>query len=215
MTGRIHFRRLIPGLIGAAFVIAVGIGLTLLIRSFMDAEPPRTKKLVQNITLLKPPPPKIEEPPPEPELEEEKVEVPEPEQLEELPELASDEPPPGEQLGLDAAGGAGADAFGLIGRKGGRGLLAGGPFGGYAGQLQKDVEDALHQDDAIRSLRYSVVIRMWVDRQGRVERVALGKSTGDPAVDDAIVAALTGVVLGAVPPLEMPMPVKLRITARL
>jgi protein TonB len=218
MPRKIHYRRFVPGLIGVAVVASVGAGLVYMISTFMDAEPPKVKKTVQNITLLKPPPPppKLEEQPPEPEIEEEEeVEVPEPEQMEELPDVASDEPMAGDDLGLDADGGAGGDAFGLIGRKGGRGLLAGGMFGSYAGKLRKGIEDVLHQDDTIRSRRYSVVIKMWVDDSGTIERVSLGRSTGEPEVDEAIVAALTGANLDEPPPLEMPMPVKLRITARL
>jgi hypothetical protein len=217
MKGKIHYRRFLPGLIGAVFVAAVGIGVTLLIREFMHAEPPKAKKVVQNITLIKPPPPppRLEETPPEPELEEEKVDLPEPEPLEDLPELASDETAPGDSLGLDAEGSGAGDGFGLIGRKGGRGLLSGTPFGGYTTKLRKSVEQALHRDDTVRSRRYSIVVRMWVGSSGAIERVVLGSTSGEPEVDDAIISSLTGMVVSEAPPLEMPMPVKMRITARL
>ena len=218
MTGKHHpLRRFLPGLIGAALVVSVGVGVTLFISQFLDSEPPRTKKVVQNITLIKPPspPPKIDEPPPEPEVEEEKVNVPEPEPLEDLPDLSNDDAPAGDSLGLDADGAGAGDGFGLIGRKGGRGLFAGGPFGGYATKLQKSVEQALYNDDRIRSRRYSLVLRMWVSRDGRIERVALNDTTGEPEVDDAIVDSLTGMIVSDAPPIEMVMPVKLRITARL
>jgi protein TonB len=217
MSRKLHFRRILPGLIGVVLVAAVGVGAALLIGSFMGSEPPKVKKVVQNITLIKPPPPppKIEEQPPEPEIEEEKVELEEPETLEEIPEMPGDDAPPGDTLGLDADGSGTSDGFGLIGRKGGRSLLASGMFGGYATVLRKSVEQALHRDDRIRSRRYSVVLRMWVDSGGQIERVTLRDTTGEPAVDDAIVDSLTGLALGESPPLEMPMPVKMRITARL
>ncbi|HAZ42809.1 MAG TPA: TonB-dependent receptor, partial [Methylococcaceae bacterium] len=41
------------------------------------------------------------------------------------PEQA-EEPPPGENLGVDADGAAGGDSFGLVGKKGGSGFLGGG-----------------------------------------------------------------------------------------
>jgi len=51
----------------------------------------------------------------------EKIEEPEPEPEEPLPDVP-DEKPAGD-TGLDAEGTAGSDAFGLVGRKGGKGLL--------------------------------------------------------------------------------------------
>lgn len=216
MARKIHFRRFLPGLVGALLTVSVGAGVTKLISGFMNAQPPKVKKVVQNITLIKPPPPppRLEEPPPEPEVEK-KVDVPEPEPLEELPDAAADDAPPGDSLGLDADGSGAGDGFGLIGRKGGRGLLSGGPFGGYTAVLRKSIEQALQRDDTVRTRRYSVIVRMWVGSDGRVERVTLGDTTGQPDVDDAIVDSLTGMVVSQGPPLEMPMPVKLRITARL
>ena len=84
-------------------------------------------------------PPETEPPPPPP--PEEKVDLAEPE-----PEpQPSNDPPPGEQLGLDAEGAAGADGFGLAARPGGRDLLASGgsAYAWYAGLLKSEILDRL------------------------------------------------------------------------
>src|SRR5689334_3282657 len=102
----------------------VGVGLFFLIRHFVKQEAPATKKVVQEIRVIRPPPPPPETPPPPPPPPEEKVDLKEPEP--EPDPTPTNEPPPGEQLGLDADGSAGSDGFGLAARKGGRDLLASG-----------------------------------------------------------------------------------------
>ena len=89
----------------AAAVLAVVGGIGWLIAANMGAPVTQTKKLVQQVQIIRPTPPDTPPPPPPPEPEE--VDVPEPEAPE--PEAAADEPPAGEQLGLDAEGVAGAD----------------------------------------------------------------------------------------------------------
>jgi hypothetical protein len=212
-------RRVLPGLFALLFIASVGVGAAIMIGKFMDAEPVKVERKIQTITVLAPPPPppKIEQKPPEPEIEQEKVQIPEPETLDELPEEASEEPAAGD-LGLDAEGGAGTDSFGLIGRKGGRGLLAGAgdPLARFAGQVQKLIQQALYTDDAIRRHEYSVVLKVWVAFDGSIERTELAGSTGKPTVDERIEHAIADMPrLSAAPPPDLPMPIKLRITARL
>ena len=174
-------------------------------------EPPK----VQEISLIQPPPPpppppKLEEPPPE-----EQVEIPEPE-LEPVPEEAvSDEPPPGTDLGLDAEGVAGADGFGLRAKKGGRGLIGGGDRNRwYAGVIQHDLQGLLADNDDARGAKYSVIVKLWISADGRIERFDLSDSTGDDKTDQALRATLTGLRLSDPPPNDMPQPVKLRVVSR-
>lgn len=212
------WKKHLPKLLGTAVVLSVGLGALTLIKNFMNADPVSPKKQVQQITLLTPPsppplPPKIERPP-EPEVQEE-VDLPEPEQLEDLPDQAN-EPAAGDLLGLDAEGGAGGDAFGLIGRKGGRGLLSGDPHMLYASLLSKRIEDALLEDDSIRKKAYSAVAWIWVSRDGRIQRAELRRSSGDKLIDDRLVAAINGLqAFAETPPDGMPQLIKLRISSRL
>ena len=177
-------------------------------------EPPA----IQQISLVQPPPPpppppKMEEPPP-PEIEE--VEVPEPEPEPVADNTAADEPLPGDDLGLDADGVAGADGFGLRAKKGGRGLIGGGdPNRWYAGVIQSDLQNWLAEIEDIRKGRYAAVVKIWIADDGAVESAELEKSTGDSGLDAAIERALgAGFRISRSPPEDMPQPVRLRITSR-
>jgi protein TonB len=218
MSGQLHWRRILPAVFGLLFISSVGIGAAVLIGHFMDGEPVKVERKIQNITLLAPPPPPPPvEKPPEPEVQQEKVEIPEPEVPQDLPDQPSDEPP-AQDLGLDAEGGAGSDSFGLVGRKGGRGLLggAGSPEARFAGQVQKEIQQALYRDDSLRQQAYSIVLKVWVAFDGTIQRTDLDGSTGFRNVDDRIASAIADLPkLADAPPPDMPMPIRLRITARL
>lgn len=214
--------RLVP-VAGVGTILAlVGFGGYWVFHS-MTGEGPPPPPPVQEISLVKPPPPpppppKEEEPMEEPEVEEEEVEVPEPEQvMEDLPEELNDEPPPGTELGVDAEGGAGGDAFGLVGRKGGRGLLGGGGsrFGWYAGIIQQDIQSRLSEIEEVRTLGYTVVVKLWLAADGSVETTELERGTGDPDLDLKLRSALTsGFRLSEAPPEDLPQPIRLRISSR-
>jgi TonB family protein len=159
--------------------------------------------------------------PPEPEVKEEKIPEPEPDkEPDKAPEEA--EEPPGEQLGVDAEGGAGSDAFGLAARKGRRSILGGTPGSAiiwYGGQIKKGLEQQLQSllTDSARQQAYSVVVDIWVGADGRVSRAELASGSGKPEVDAAIRSALPklNLSLQKPPPENMPQPVKVRVTSRI
>jgi len=214
MNTKLKFLRYLPHAIGILLVLAIGIGVYLLQGVF--EKPAQAKKQVQQITVIQPPPPPpppSEQKPPEPEPEPEQIEEPEPEP--EQPQ--AEETAPSEDLGVDAEGGAGGDAFGLMGKKGGRGLIGGG--GGnavifYGQHLQQEVAEALHRalDEKARRTRYAVTASIWVDRDGRISRAELSSGTGVAEVDQALRQALANLNLRLKePPPNMPQPVKIRI----
>lgn len=210
-------RRWVPWLGGGVILVAFCGMVYALVSSLGGTAPPPQPK-VQQISIVQPPPP----PPPPPEIEprppeEEKVEVPEPEpEPEPVAEDQSDEPPPGEDLGLDADGVAGSDGFGLRAKKGGRGLIGGGDANRwYAGVVQTDLQRLLAGIDDLRRGRYSVIVRIWVDEDGRVTKSELVGSSGDGELDAAIRRALdSDTRLSQAPPSELPQPIKLRISSR-
>ncbi len=215
------WRRLLPSL-AILLVLALIVSLAwYFIRAMLDKPITKPRQQVQKITLLRPPPP----PPPPPKMEQppqpqEPIDTPEPEPEPETPEPESqaDEPPPGEDLGLDADGSGAGDAFGLVGKKGGRGLIGGhggSRFGWYAGLLKQDIESLLSDDDGIRKNRYSVILKIWLTPGGRIDRVKVVGSSGDPGLDMALEQALTrGGALSEAPPQDLPQPIRLRITSR-
>ena len=204
-----------------AFVVVVAVisGLLIwLVGGMLSApiEPP--KKTVQEIKVIRPPPPppEVEEPPPpEPEVEEE-VDIPEPEDVPDMPDM---EPPPGEQLGLDADGSAGGDAFGLAARKGGRGLIGSGDGDAnlwFANNVVKvAVLDLLTNIDGLLITRYRIRLNLWVNQKGEVTRFKMLETTGDTNVDAKINNAMSKLKrFSTLPPPNMPQPIKLAIEAR-
>lgn len=205
------------------FILAVVVisGLVIWYIGGLISEPVEApKKTVQEIKVIRPPPPEPEieeEPPPEPEVEEE-VDIPEPEP-EALPDVPDMEPPPGD-LGLDADGVAGGDSFGLAARKGGRGLIGSSGEGDinlwYANSVVKvAVLDLLSNIDGILITRYRVRLNVWVSPSGEMTRYKLLQSTGDAEVDQKIKAAMNKLKrFVEIPPPSMPQPVKMAIEAR-
>lgn len=192
----------------------VGVGLFFLIRHFVKQEAPATKKVVQEIRVIRPPPPPPETPPPPPPPPEEKVDLKEPEP--EPDPTPTNEPPPGEQLGLDADGSAGSDGFGLAARKGGRDLLASGgsAYAWYAGLLKNEILGKLQDEKKVRAASYSIQVRVWVRPDGTIERVRFTQSSGSGERDKAIEDAITRIRLSQAPPTDMPQPISLRIASR-
>jgi protein TonB len=176
--------------------------------SKLNKKPPH---IVENITLIRPPPPPEELPPPPPE----KLDQPLPQdQPDPTPDNA---PTPSPQLGLDTEGTAGGDSFGLAARKGGGDLVgAGGAvFAWYTGKLKAEVSDRLSSDAKLRGKKYSVGVRIWIEADGRIKEARITSGSGNHDLDNTITADL--VALGRLsesPPLEMPQPITLQIVSR-
>jgi protein TonB len=212
MSTKSRLQRLLLTLTILLFAGTAGGAIAYFIKSMLSSAPAQVKQIVYEVKIIRPPPPPPEVEPP-PEVREE-VEIPQPE---DTPEVADTEPA-GEQLGLDAEGTAGGDGFGLVGRKGGRDLLAGsgGAFAWYTGLLKNEILARLQESGRARSEAYDIVVRLWLRSDGGVERVNLAISTGDPELDGAIEAALSGIDrIAQAPPIEMPQPVSLRIVSRI
>jgi protein TonB len=207
------------GIIVLALGAAVALGLWL--KNFLGSDKPPPKTSLQQITLLKPPPPPPpppEQKPPEP-LVKEEVKLPDP-----APEPTdqADEPPPGPDLGIDAEGTGSGDGFGLVGKKGGADLIGGSkgnPWAWYDAILNDAVnsafQEALAREKALKDKTYKVVVKVWINTGGKIERIALADKTGDPKVDELLKDALQNLrALREGPPADMPQPVKIRVTSR-
>ncbi len=173
---------------------------------------PDKKNVVQQITMIRPPPPPPEPPPPPPEPEiEEEIEEEVIEELEDAMPDEMDSEPVGDNLGLDAEGGAGSDGFGLVGRKGGRGIVG----GGYAGLIQRELTDLLIEDKELRRREYLFILKVWVDKFGKIERYDLNQKTGEKKEKHLLENALAKLEkLSEAPPLELPQPITLRIRSQ-
>jgi periplasmic protein TonB len=225
-------RSLRYALMAGGLLLAVA-ALWLIVKGLMKPSEPAKKRVVQQIQLVKPPapPPPPKEQPKPPEIKpREEVKVNEPPPPTPQQQQAQNEPPPSPNLGLDAQGSAGADGFGLAARQGGRdittlgkegaGGLGGGvsriAFNAYTSLLQNRVQDEISRNANLRDGDYRAVVRVWLTREGGIQRVELVGTSGDPERDRQIRNALAEMApLREPPPENMPQPVRLRITSRL
>jgi protein TonB len=207
--------RYLPMIALGVGITALGFGAVALMRNFLQNGPPPTKQVVQEVHLIRPPPPPPDLPPPPPPPPEEKVNVPDPQDKPDP--TPSKDPPASEQLGLDAEGTAGGDAFGLAAHAGGRDLLASGgnAYSWYAGLLKGEILDQLASEKSAHKGEYTAVVRIWVRSDGTIERVNLVESSGNRERDQAIQAALARITrLSQAPPADMPEPISLKIVSR-
>lgn len=166
------------------------------------------------------PPPEPEPPPPEPRMAEPQP-TPEPTPADE-PEPADEAPAPSDSaadpMQMDAEAQAGGDAF-SIGAGSGRGLAGsggGGRIGNatYGQYLGYALQKRLREDADVGYLGYQIDIDIWVDREGRITRTAIVRSSGDPDTDRKVQAALDGAVLDQSPTSTTTMPAKVRLVSR-
>jgi protein TonB len=206
-----RLRRALPGIAIASALFVVTAGVVAFATQFLSQDTKPQKKVVQVQLFRPPPPPPPEIEPPPPEIEEE-VDIPEPEPVVDAPDVPD---LPG-ALGLDADGVAGSDAFGLMGRKGGRDLIGGdGRYRSYANHVKDALLDFLSTRDDVRASSYSVVVQMWIREDGQLGRYELVGTSGDTKLDQALQLALDDLSkFDMVPPEGMPQPVRLRIKSR-
>src|SRR5690606_26438677 len=98
----------------------------------------------------------------------------------------------------------------------GMGRRGGSQYGWYAGQVQSRIADAMRKNRRTRnaSIR-GMQVRVWPDSTGRIAKVQLTGSAGDPATDAALESeVLQGLQLQEPPPAGMRMPIVLRLNAR-
>jgi len=191
---------LLIGIVGLAKMVSSGGGSS-------------KRDTITLISVAPPPPPVMTPPPPPPQQEEQKMD--QPMIKEDAPKEAppKDEPPLGTGIKGD-----GPDAYGLS-DKAGNGRIGGNngdgsKWGWYASQVQSRIQQAIQQNRRTRTASMSVKIRVWPDTTGRISRVQLADSTGDPSLDTTLRdEVLTGLQLQEPPPAGMPAPITLRVTA--
>ncbi len=82
----------------------------------------------------------------------------------------------------------------------------------YATAAQLAIQRALQRDPAVRGGNYRVLVRVWIDAGGTIDRLTLARSTGAAPRDAAIAHALEGLPLGP-PPRGLHLPLGIVLTA--
>jgi outer membrane biosynthesis protein TonB len=221
---------LVWGISAAVAVMLISVA-ALAVKLLVSDDGQKRKRQIHMVTLLKPPPPpKIEEKPPEPEIKKkEEIIEPEPEEPEpeEMDDMSDDDIPPGDELGLDADGAAGADGFGLKAKKGGRALIGGSSGQGallrkYAwytriikDDIRKEVRNYLDKNGGIpEGVNCKVILRISLDSEGKIISYKIYDACGHQDVDDAIATVLDSHQLSEPPPEGMPKTIKLKISSK-
>ncbi|MDE1174714.1 MAG: energy transducer TonB [Parvibaculaceae bacterium] len=88
------------------------------------------------------------------------------------------------------------------------------PDSRFLGALQTGILGALCRDVQTRPGTYKIALELWISPTGVVRRSALIGSTGNATRDAAFTAALQGLVIGALPPADLPQPVFMAIAPR-
>jgi outer membrane biosynthesis protein TonB len=190
-----------------------GVGVWQLVKG---AGAPKRKQ-VQQISLVQPK--ELPKPPPEPEKPKEelkeKIETP-------PPEAKNDSPPPEAPVRLEGAAGPGGTLDLGGGGKGSEFNIARPSGDGdgrrghafYTNHVQAQLQDELNRKDKLRGAEYSASVALWIGADGRVQKVELAGSTGNPETDALLRETIAGSTRLKSPPESMPQPVRLRVTAR-
>lgn len=208
----------------AVFIMVVGI---FIVKVLISDDGSKRKRAVQMVTIMKPPPPpEIEETPPEPEIKEEEIIEPEPEEnFEEMEDAGADQDA-GSNLGLDADGVAGSDAFNLYANKGGRALIGGDDsnvgllrrFAWYTQMLQDRIQERLRKElegtGGIPEGEHQATVRIVMDDNGNIINCKIVGSSGSSKMDNAISSAVKTARIEDPPPYEMPKAIKLKISSK-
>lgn len=211
---RSWLKTLAIALVGIAVLGVIAWGVW----SLLNAKPGKSHK-PPTVTLLPDKPP----PPPPPPKDEKKPEPPKDDKKDvkmEQPKEAVPQPAQNEPLKMEGAAGDGESAFGSgtvsSDYKGGNiGTTGGAQQGMYAGRLQRHLQDQLSRNRKLKESDYRVTVRVWLRRDGSVEKAELAQSTGNSALDELLQEALLQVgPMRDAPPENMPQPIKIRVTAR-
>jgi TonB family protein len=218
-----------------ALMLSLAGAAVYIVKVILSDDNPKKNSYIANVTLLKPPPlPPIKEKPPEPEPLKEiqkKEEIIDPVTQNEPQSSQNadshDNTPADNNLGVDAEGGAGGDAFGLVGKKGGRSIIAGGEgslgklsllskFSGYTHiaetEIRKRVIKRLEEEGRIPKGKLQAVARISLDSDGIVVECKIIGSSGNHNMDKAINQALNQFKISEPPPDGMPRKMDIRFT---
>lgn len=213
-------KRYLPLIVGLCLGVPLfGLALNAL---FTKTEPGK-HRMVTQITLVAPPPPppppKPEEKPPDPPKMKEEVKLEQPKPADE-PKPVQDQQPAG-PLGVDAQGSGPGDGFGLAGRPGGRDLIAsaGGGGGGlgntmFGSSVARHIAQELGRDPKLKNVTYKIEVRIWLSKDGRIERGEIVRGTGDRDLDAVIREDLGQLsALQQAVPQNMPPSMRIRVTS--
>ncbi|WP_287497852.1 energy transducer TonB [Pandoraea sp. CB10b_02] len=213
------------GLVVGGLVVLVVLGLIALFWHLLtDKASVRREVSAPPMLMLPPPPPPPppQEKPPEPQPEKVKPEVVEPKPADPVEPPKDDTPPsPTKDLGdavtINGDAQAGTDAFGIGAGSGGGMTGGGGGLGSrsYSAWLASSLQQAFGRDPRTRTLAFDDVrVDLWLDADGRATRAQLIRGTGNPGIDEAVLAMLRDFHADEKPPASLRYPLSMSIRGR-
>lgn len=214
---RLWTKRLLIALLILAVLAGIGYGIKKLFSGGATQ-----KKQITTVKLLPdtPPPPPPPPPPKEPPKETPKEQ---PKEAPKEPEPKPAETPPAENLKMEGAAGDGPSPFqaGAVNNeyKGGTvatiGSDGGIKFRWYAGLVKSQIERAIERDKKLTQGQYKIVVSVWLKPNGQFEKLSVDQSDTTPEIEQGIREALNDLpAMQESPPESMPMPIRMRITAK-
>jgi periplasmic protein TonB len=215
-AARIWITRIAILLLILAVLAGIGYGIKKLLGGG-----PTHKKQITTVKLLPDTPP----PPPPPPPKEPPKETPkeQPKEAPKEPEPKPAETPPAETLKMEGAAGDGPSPFqsGAVNNeyKGGAvatiGSDGGVKYRWYAGLVKSQIERAIERDKKLTQGQYKIVVSVWLKPNGQFERLSVDQSDTTPDIEQGIREALNDLpAMQDSPPENMPMPIRLRISAK-
>ncbi|MEI6299801.1 MAG: TonB family protein [Betaproteobacteria bacterium] len=198
-------------LAGLALLIIMGFGLKSLMGGSGAPQQKAPKISLIPATPPPPPPPPKEEKKPEPPKEQREAKM---EQQEQKPAP----PTPEAEKVMDGPKGDGPSDFKAgtvtredysIKKEGGGSAIA---F--YSNLVQKSLQDELARNKKLNGKEYKVVVMVWLDNSGKIEKFNLTQSSGNQQTDALIREVLAEMPPLKAPPENMPRPIGARISAR-
>lgn len=215
-TTRLWTTRILIALMLLALLVGIGYGI-----KKMFSGGATHKKQITTVKLLPDTPP----PPPPPPPKEPPKETPkeQPKEAPKEPVAKPAETPPAENLKMEGAAGDGPSPFqaGAVNNeyKGGAvatiGSDGGVKFRWYAGLVKSQIEHAIERDKKLTQGQYKIVVSVWLKPNGQFERLSVEQSDSTPEIEQGIREALNDLpAMQETPPDNMPMPIRLRISAK-
>lgn len=84
----------------------------------------------------------------------------------------------------------------------------------FSEAVRMDVHNALRNNPRTRDGNYRAVVKLWINNERTVEQVDVAATSGDPARDTALIAALRGLTMSRAQPSGMPQPVRIGVSVR-
>ncbi|GLU35585.1 TonB family protein [Trinickia caryophylli] len=211
-----------------AALLAVLIAVAWLMRHFAGDQAGVKRAQAPMVTTVIPLPPPPPPPPPQqkpPEKVEQQTKAPV-ERPTEVPKPAQSPKPADNtprQLTMNAPAQAGTDGFN-IGAGDGTGMAGSGGAGAFGNATYRQymaylLQQAVERDKRVQQAgggsRFDVNLNVWMEPSGRIVKVAIARSTGDTALDDAIASAIQAIGrMDEAPPPNATYPVLVKLQGR-